>query len=366
MFDAQLKALEEVGFDISDCILDKKDKTIGWLCTYVPEEIIHASGFHPVRIEGSGNPVRKADALLHNNMCPFVRSVLDDAIEGKMSNLSGIVISNSCDAMKRLFDAWSVFLENDTLYYLSPPKRINDSNISFYAGELRDFADALNLNCPGKITVGSLKKSIKIFNETRFLMAKVSRLAGSDSLSGYTAFNIMHMAVRCNREQFNIKLKEFLDRFTPEKNNEKGIRVLLTGCMIDRADQIKLIQDSGAKITVNELCTGSRQFDLMVSEHGDPFEALAERYIKKASCSRMMNINERIDYLIRLAKENRIDGVIYYIIKFCDNYIWDLPKIKDAFNNTGIPVLDVEGDYIKGSFGPLKTRIQAFVESIEN
>lgn len=365
MPDEQLRDLAKVGLEVSDCLLTNKNNIVGWLCSYVPEEIIHAAGFHPVRISGKGNPVRKADALLHSNMCPFVRSVLDDAVAGDLEHLSGMVFANSCDAMRRLYDAWSVFLKNN-IFYLDPPKGKNDLAVAHYADQLHGFAKALNRHSPKKVTTGSLDNSIRIFNQTRALMNDVSRLASYNSLTGYTAFNIMQMATRCNREKFNQRLEQFLDRFSNQKPSKKGVRILLTGCIIDQPAQITLLEEAGARVVVNELCNGSRQFDHMVLETKDPFQALAERYLKKAPCSRMLDIKGRTEYLLQLADENKIDGIIYYIIKFCDHYMWDLPVVRDAFEKKNIPVLDVEGDYMKGSLGAFQTRIEAFVESLQD
>lgn len=366
MPEKRLRELAKVGLEISDCILTEKDKIIGWLCSYVPEEIIHAAGFHPMRISGKGNPVRKADALLHNNMCPFVRSVMDDAVAGDLEYLSGMVFTNSCDAMRRLYDAWSVFLKSDTTFYLDPPKGENDLAVAYYADQLRGFAKTLNRHIPKETTIGSLDNSIKIFNRTRVLMKDVSRLVSNNSISGYTAFNIMQMATCCDREKFNQRLGQFLDKFSSRQLSKKGVRILLTGCIIDQPDQITLLEDAGARVIVNELCNGSRQFDHMVLETEDPFQALAERYLKKAPCTRMLDIKGRTEYLLQLANENKVDGIIYYIIKFCDQYMWDLPVVRDAFEKDGIPVLDVEGDYIRGTFGALQTRIEAFVESLQD
>jgi len=365
MFEEELTELGKVGLDLSDCILSENDRTIGWLCSYVPEEIIHASGFYPMRIRGRGDPIGRADGLLHNNLCPFVRSVMDDAVEGSLEYLSGVVFANSCDAMRRLHDAWSVFLENDMIYSLDPPKGVNGPAIAYYTDQLRDFAKALNRDSPEEINNRSLEQSIEVFNDTRMLMEKVAVLASNNSLSGHTLFNIAQMATRCRREEFNQRLARFLDTYSDEEPVKRGVRILLAGCIIDRPDQVRLVEDVGAHVVANELCSGSRQFDKMVRDDIDPYEALAERYILKAPCARMTNLKDRIDYLVRLAEENNVDGVVYYIVKFCDHYMWDYPNVRVAFQEKGIPVLDVEGDYMKGSFGPLQTRIQAFVESLE-
>ncbi len=360
-----LKELKKTGLDLSDSLYNETDRLAGWLCSYVPEEIIHASGFHPIRISGSGRPITKADILLHSNMCPFVRSLFDDAMEGKFSHLSAVVFTNSCDAMRRLFDAWSTFLQKDSTFYLDPPRDKHQESVAFYAEMLKDFAFQLEKQSPQKITAESLKKSIQIFNHTRLLIKRVSELTSNHLISSMTAFYIMQMATQCNREKFNDKLNQFLEGLSNEKKVQKGVRILLTGCIIDKPDQIKLIEDAGAHVVINELCNGSRHFDYMVSDNIDPFYGLAERYLNKAPCSRMLDENGRKAHLLRLAKEHKIDGVIYYIIKFCDNYMWDLPMVVDFFEEHDIPVLNIEGDYIQGSYGSLQTRIQAFVESLQ-
>jgi len=365
MLDEQIIDLERIGLDLSDCLLCERDGIIGWLCSYVPEEIIHASGFHPMRVRGKGNPIGKADALLHCNICPFVRSVLDDAVEGDLAYLSGMVFANSCDAMRRLADAWSLFIKKETSFFLDTPKDTNEISVLYYKEQLHDFAQALSRISPNEITNNSLFESIKIFNHTRDLMKEVSRLSSENLLSGNSAFNIMQMATMCDRVKFNQKLAQFIDQFSGNREVRNGVRILLTGCIMDQPEQIALLEDCGAHIVVNELCSGRRQFDYVVKEGGDPYFALAERYLKKASCARMKDITGRVQYLLDLSKENRIDGVIYYIIKFCDHYMWDMSIVRDALEENDIPVLEVEGDYMQGSFGPLNTRIQAFVESLQ-
>jgi len=366
MIEEMVNQLKGIGLDISDCVLGGSDGIVGWLCSYVPEEIIHAAGFQPIRISGRGNPIRRADTLLHTNMCPFVRSVLDDAMEGEIQDLKGMVIANSCDAMRRMFDAWTVFRKDEPLFFLDPPKKTDEMAVSHYSDQLREFAHSLSEIGPRKITDSSLAESIEVFNKTRDLMVDVSRRVSNGSLSSYTGFIIMHMATKCDRRVFNGRLEQFLGEYAGDEEEKPGVRVLLTGCIIDQPDLMKVMEEVGANVVVNELCTGLRQFDQNVNLGGDHFRALAERYLTRAPCARMMDSKLREAYLTNLAGENRIDGVIYYIIKFCDHYMWDFPTTKEAFEGMGIPVLDVEGEYIKGSHGPLKTRLQAFVESLQD
>lgn len=57
--------------------------TVGWFCTYTPEEILMAAGFAPRRIPGTFQGIKFADAFLQSNLCPYVRSCLDGAFDGR-------------------------------------------------------------------------------------------------------------------------------------------------------------------------------------------------------------------------------------------------------------------------------------------
>jgi benzoyl-CoA reductase/2-hydroxyglutaryl-CoA dehydratase subunit BcrC/BadD/HgdB len=83
-------------------------KVFGWLCTYVPEEIIHAAGMLPVRITGYSQEMELEDgtAYLYINNCSFSRSCLQMGIRGEYDFLDGVAAGSTCDGARRLFDLW--------------------------------------------------------------------------------------------------------------------------------------------------------------------------------------------------------------------------------------------------------------------
>ena len=247
---------------------------------------------------------------------------------------------------------------------------MNSYSIAYYADQLRLFAQRLERYYGVTITNEALWESIKTFNQTRTLIQDLSSRCKSDSpLPSEEMFTIMQMATRCDRKKFNQKLSGYLEQLLPEMPSSrysKQPRVLLTGCIIDQVDYIHLIEDSGAQLVVNELCTGIRHFDNLVVEVGDPFSALSYRYLNRAPCARMVDLEWRLNYLVQLARDYRVDGVIYHILKFCDQYMWELPFATEEFEKRGLPLLAVESEYTTGGLGQLKTRIQAFVESLQS
>lgn len=79
---------------------------VGWTCTYTPEEIIYAANILPVRILGSSESTRLADAYTPDNMCSFCRSCFDLILNSDYDYLDGYVASNSCDNRGKMYDLW--------------------------------------------------------------------------------------------------------------------------------------------------------------------------------------------------------------------------------------------------------------------
>ena len=98
-------------------------KIIGYICSYTPIEIIHAAGFHPLRIFGRDRPIQKADSLMHSNICPFVRSLLDRVLESETDFLDGVVFINSCDGMRRLYEIWRERIPKKFFHLIDLPKK---------------------------------------------------------------------------------------------------------------------------------------------------------------------------------------------------------------------------------------------------
>ena len=67
-----------------------------------------------------------------------------------------------------------------------------------------------------------------------------------------------------------------------------------------------------------------------------------------------------------LVDEFHADGVIYENMKFCE--FWSYEKVLASHILTeemGVPCCTIEKEYALGSIGQLRTRFQAFVESLE-
>ncbi len=146
-------------------------------------------------------------------------------------------------------------------------------------------------------------------------------------------------------------------------------RILLTGTplAVPNWKLHHIIETSGAAVVCEEMCTGTRYFENLVDEGQTTlegqFRALSERYMKN-NCACFTPNTARIDDVLRLAKEYRVDGVINTNLKFCTTYKIEAPALERALEDAGIPVLDIETDYTDNDAEQLRTRIGAFVEML--
>lgn len=358
-FSSRYQAIEE----------EKKQgkKAIGWVCTYVPEELLYAAGMNSVRILGSDGETPLADAHMYSNLCTFVRSCLQMGLEGKYSFLDGYVTCNTCDHIRRLFDVWSRYINTPFAHIISLPHKITEASIKYFQTELFRLKEELEKTMGKKISDDSLKQAITVYNESRLLLHKLNELRKREAppITGAEALDVALAGMVVPREQYN----KMLEKLLKDLENRSGIdgdrlRIMIAGSELDHSDYIKVIEDLGAIVVAEDLCCASRYMGDLVKADGNPMEALANRYLTKTQCPRMRPPTERHAHIRNILKEYRIDGIIYQVIKFCNLIGEDYPILRNAIKDLDIPILILNREYSLAGLGQMKTRVQAFFESL--
>jgi benzoyl-CoA reductase/2-hydroxyglutaryl-CoA dehydratase subunit BcrC/BadD/HgdB len=143
------------------------------------------------------------------------------------------------------------------------------------------------------------------------------------------------------------------------------VPVYVAGNMVHSSSWFSLIEEAGALVVQDDLCSGARSFRLMVREEGDPVEALTERYFNSFFCpTKHMGVQAPIETLVKEVLESRAKGVIFLLYKYCEAHFFDYPDLKVALESKGIPTLLLEVEDPSYSIEQLKIRIQAFVEML--
>ena len=344
---------------------------MGWFCSYTPIELIMAAGFIPYRIAGHSDPIEKADSHMHPNICQYVRACLDKALDGAYDHLDGFVFITSCDAMRRLYDVWRKHITTKFTFIFDLPVGQSKENETYFKNELQKLKSALEKFTLKEISEAAIEDAIQILDESRAIYQELNDLRKTipPLISGTELMQLTSQFFSSDPRDWNRSTKTYLKQRKQESSGskqEKNPRILLSGSPIHDPEIIALIEECGLNVVFEDLCTGSRFFDVSIERTGDILMDLSKVYLNKPPCSRMMLLENRAEGIIEQVNNLNVDGVIYYSLKFCDTALYDVPALKKILNDSNINVLFIEGDCTLGSFGQLKTRIEAFTEMISS
>ncbi|MBM4325681.1 MAG: 2-hydroxyacyl-CoA dehydratase [Deltaproteobacteria bacterium] len=341
---------------------------IGWMCGYVPEEIILAAGLESVRIRGAVPSLKQADSYLFPNFCPYVKNVFDSGLRGEYGNLSGIIFTNSCDAMRRLRDLWDSHVKTPFSFMLEVPRNRDEDAVTYFSEQLAALQTQLENFIGAKISRDSLQESIRVMNEQRALMAQLleRQKAKTAALEGSELLAFCLEAMTSPKEAFTKKLEKILAQ-SPSVNSglNQQPRVLVVGSVMDRLDLLEKVEAAGASVVAFDTCAGLRHWSGLVQEGENAVHSLARRYLLKPPCPRMPGFERRIEQIIQFVRDYSVDGVIYSAVKFCDYGLFEAPVIEAELRNQHVPFMMIENDYVFGDMGRIGVRLEAFVEMMK-
>jgi len=348
--------------------LPKDRNLIGFFCPYVPEELIYAAGALPFRLMGTPIKMSHAQAHLPQNCCYLVKSSLESLLQGELDFLKGIIFSHTCDSMQGLADIWALQRRIPLQFNLMMPSHL-DSELSriYLKAEIERFKGFLESNV-GKMTPQTLKASIQLFNRIREKLQEIytHRPKWHKQISGHDLAQIIRAGYLMDRERYLELLNNLLNTL-PQKTEESEsfVPVFLAGNMTHSDSFFSFIEEAGAIIVQDDLCSGTRFLRLMVPEDIDPIEGLTNRYLTSFLCpTKYKGAYAHAETLLKEVQKSGAKGVIFLLYKYCETHFFDYPDLKQALESKGIPTLLLEVEDPSYSIGQLKIRIQAFVEML--
>jgi len=378
IFDTVETYYKDYGFRAKE-LKNEGKKIIGYICSFVPLEIISASGCIPFRVRGNVHePITKGDILLETIVCPYYRSIFDLSLKGKYDFLSGLVIPHGCDSMVRSFSTWSHSLPYSYFHFVNIPTACVESSFEFFNAEINAFRKSLERFAGKAITDVDLKEAIRIHNESRdkvralyeFRKADPPLVSGTELTMVLTVGSSLPIA-EANR-LFDQVLGEIGKR---EKSHlKKGPRIFIDGACLDNIELIKLVEELGGNVVADTICNGARDHFPKTEVGRDPVDALSRRYLERINCPKTYRENKtgtfegdvasRFSDIGAYTKEFKVEGAILYVYKYCDPFGFEVPARKAYYQSINIPLLSLEDVYSAGTMGQLRTRIQAFLEMI--
>ena len=353
-------------------------KIIGYLCAYVPLEMITAAGFIPFRIKGNVHePITKADTQMETIACPLVRSCFDMALKGSYDFLDGLVIPHACDSICRTYDIWKYNLGLPYSHLVDVPHSTDDSSLEFFKAVLGTFRRSLGRFAGKDISDGELTQAVQVHNQNRAKVRELYELRKTEPplISGTEVNKALVAAMSIPVEESSELLSSVIDEVEARASvlPSKLLRIMVVGAQVDDMAFIDLIENSGASVVADDLCPGAREYGADVEPSQNPIDGIAERYLRKINCPRTYRektgtyeeyLEKRFGHIGHAIEDFKVDGVILYVYKYCDPFGFEVPAMKSYIESKGAPVLYLEDEYSMSTIGRLRTRIQAFLEMI--
>ena len=343
---------------------------IGFTCAYTPLMLIDAAGFAPYRIMPVGDWPDQAGQLLHDNLCPHIKKILDRAMDKDLPDLAGMIFMNSCDAMRRLAQAWKEVRPDDPVALIDLPATNDELSISFLAGEFSRLCQTLAHWRGCSVSKDDIELSGYRYNQISGLLKTIEGHIQSGKIAGGQAEmqKIYNRVVTEPAEQILKDLKKIQNTAESNAWPRNGVPVFLFGNVLPDPEVFKLFEDCGALIAGENFCTGSRIIgSIKIDGSEDVITGIVRGLFSKPPCARTLDSLEPgkiADTVKKDAEDCGAKGVIGHTVKFCDPYLDRLPIIRETLKKTGIPFLLLEGDLSLNSIGQHRTRIEAFIEML--
>jgi len=343
-------------------------KAVGFMCTYVPEEILYAAGLLPVRVYGSHEPADITEPHIASQWCPFCRDCLAQGLSGRYNYLDGVVHAFSCAHMFNCYNSWWRHIPVAFHHDIYVPEHLSNPHaLACFREEVQEFREAVERWTGRAVTEEDLDRAIEVYNVNSRLMGQIytARQSEHPPLTGAEALAMVLAASVMDKAEHNRLLEEAAAELSRCPGlPDPGVRLMLLGSENDDIDFVRFIESLGATVVIDELCTGSRYFWQEIEPGPDPLGAIARRYYLRPPCAHKDLVGRRrFEHIRKLVLDYRVQGVIFVQQKFCDIYGFEIPALQRMLRELEVPMLTLEMD-ITVPVGQFRTRIEAFLETL--
>ena len=358
------------------------DYALGYSCYYIPEVLLNLPGCFSSRLRAPRcTSTDVASYYMTNRTCPYARSILERAIEGGYNYLNALFGAECCATMERMEEHFFLInpVKNEKFFVtqIDPPMKGDQTNLDYYKAQLKlKVVDEMKNRLGVDVSDEAMRKAIEQHNELSRIITEIGDFRKLDNppITGYEFHVIQLVSQVCPHDLILPYLKETLAEIKkrkPEPEFPFRARIVVVGSEIDDPEFTKLLETCGAMVVADRYCFGSfpSREQIEIREGETAFDAICRHYLHWNQCVRFMDgekIDQRHREVKRLVYEFKADGVIYENMKFCEFWSYEKVLCHHIFTNEmGIPTCTIEKEYALGAAGQLRTRFQAFIESLE-
>ncbi|MGN1328104.1 MAG: 2-hydroxyacyl-CoA dehydratase family protein [Eubacterium sp.] len=374
--------LQEANNDLVKQAKAEGKLAMGYTCYHVPEVLLNCGDCFSVRLRAPRTgSLDIATYYMSPFLCGYSKALVERGIEGGYNFLNALLASESCSEMNRAYEHFEVLkLVNDDRFFVSfmdIPFKVESHTVKHYAKQARlKVLDKLTEVYGVDTSDEALIKAVEEHNEVCRLMTEIGEYRKEENprITGYE-YHILNLVTYCCPKYLILdKLRETAEelktRVPDEKKNYRA-KIVVVGSEMDDPEFTKLIEESGALVVADRYCFGAlpgRQ-EIEIVEGEDILTQICYHYMKTSQCPRYMSqekVQGRRDYVKELVEEYHADGVLYEQLKFCEYWGYERALASKVMNDDyGVPSASVDRQYTASASGQLRTRVQAFVESLE-
>ena len=361
-------------------------RALAYNCSYIPEVLLDVEGCFGVRLRAPRctNP-DLATYYMTNRSCPYSKSILERAFEGGYNFIDALLGQECCTTMNRMeqyFDYCKLIpKEKFFTSFIDMPLKKTAWHAGYFRRQIEQkIIEPLTRVYGVDFSEEKLRAAIEQHNEVCRIITEIGdmRKLPNPPVTGYEFHVIQLVSLTCPKDLILPYLRETLAELKlrePEPKFPFRARVMVAGSEIDDPDFTKLLEGCGAYVAADRYCFGSipGREEIVVKPGEDVLQAIADHYIQTNQCPRSMgpeNVVARKQFLYKVAQEYGAEGIIVENMKFCEYWGYERAQaaqwMSDGFSLPGtLPVCQIEKDYTNAATGQLRTRFQAFVESLE-
>ena len=374
--------LQEANNDLVKQAQSEGKRALGYTCNFMPEVLLDLPGCFSVRLRAPRcTSPDMATYYMSNRTCHYGRSLMERALEGGFNFLDAQLATETCTVTCRFqehLQRMDIIANPDFFCeFTDVPFKKNENSMVHFRKQLQAHVlDPLHEKFGIDTSDEALLAAIEEHNEVCRLITEIGdhRKADNPPITGYEFHVIQLVSQVCPKYLILPYLRETAEELRdrqPEKKSPFRIRVALAGAENDEPEFTKLIESCGALVVADRYCYGSLpgREEIRVEPGQSPLDAIARDCLETSVCPRFMpkeEMRRRKKYLADVVRQYKADGLIVASNKFCE--YWSYERTMDALilpRDFGIPTCSIEKEYVNAASGQLRTRFQAFIESVE-
>ena len=352
---------------------EKGGKVIGYFCNIVPEEMIIAAGFLPVRVTvGPGADMRKAGEKM-GRAEGFALSMAGRVISGEYDFLDYLAVPHGRGSVHKMYSVFRDMKKADPeskipeLFFLDHAHARYMTSRNYNRDRMLEFADMLSKWSGSPLDEEALKNACELTNRTRELITEFAarRAAGTIGVTGPDALAVIGASMLMDKKEYNGLLEDLLANGTGEQLDEAAVKVYFSGCPQCGPELYELLESCGCRVTAENHCWGNRVGEDPVVLRGNVLEDIIHRYNTLSPCPSTPPLTGRVGYFKACVERAKPDAVVFFSPRG-DAEAWDIPDERAALDELGIPHIYFEKQ--KGPVGDpeeIRPRMADFIREVK-